>query len=241
MKVKQTISQIARLLGRHRSSISRELGRGRGQRGYRAEEACSKASDQAQRSRNARRIDPKVLADVDFYLGIQWSPEQIAGKVAVSHESVYLHVYANKAAGGDLHTHLRSQKPRRKRHLCGRDRRGQIPNRRWISERPSHIEERKQVGHWKGDTVIGAANKQAIMTLVERKSGFDVLVKVLNKSADLVGRGIKARLLPLSSRVKTFSLKTTARSLPITRQSIRALASGRTLPIRFAAGSAAAT
>jgi IS30 family transposase len=70
---------------------------------------------------------------VDFYLGIQWSPEQIEGKVAVSHESVYLNVYANKACGGDLHTHLRSQKPRLKSHLCGRDRRGQIPNRRPIS------------------------------------------------------------------------------------------------------------
>ena len=151
LKAKQTISEIARLLGRSRRSISRELSRGQGQRGYRAEQACSKASERAQHSRNVRRLDPKVWADVDFYLGIQWSPEQIAGKVAVSHESVYLHVYANKAAGGVLHAHLRSQKPRGKRHLCGRDRRGQIPNRRPISERPSHIEDRKQVGHWEGD------------------------------------------------------------------------------------------
>jgi IS30 family transposase len=89
-----------------------------------------------------------VLANAyirDDYLGIQWSSVQVAGKVAVSHECVYLHVYANKAAGGDLHKHLRIQKPRRKRHLSGRDRRGQIPNRRSISERPSHIEDRKQV------------------------------------------------------------------------------------------------
>jgi IS30 family transposase len=116
LKAKQTISEIARLLGRSCSTISRELGRGLGQRGYRAEQACSKASERAQLSRNARLIDPKVWAGVDFYLGIQWSHEQIAGKVAVSHESVYLHVYANKAAGGGLHAHLRSQKPRRKRH-----------------------------------------------------------------------------------------------------------------------------
>lgn len=83
--------------------------------------------------------------------------------MAVSHECVYLHVYANKAAGGDLDKNLRSQKPRRKRYLCGRDRRGQIPNRRPISVRPSHIEDRKQVGNWEeGDTVIGVAHKQAI-------------------------------------------------------------------------------
>ena len=194
------------MLDRSRSTISRELIRGCGLRGYRAEQACAKASERAQRSRNARRVDPKVWGDVDFYLGIQWSPEQIAGKFEVSHESVFLHVYAKKADGGDLHKNLRSQKPRRKRHLCGRDRRGQIPNRRPISERPSHSEDRKQVGHWEGDTVIGAAHKQAIVTLVERKSGFAVLAKVPNKSAGLVGRAIEAKLKPLNSRVKTLTV-----------------------------------
>jgi IS30 family transposase len=145
LKAKQTNNEIARLLGRYRSTISRELGRGRGrgrgrgQRGYRAEQACDKASGRAQLSLNARRLEFKVWSDVAFFLELQWSTEQIAGKCAVSHESVYLHVYANKDAGGDLHKNLRSQKPRRKRHLCGRDRRGQIPNRRPISERPSHI------------------------------------------------------------------------------------------------------
>jgi IS30 family transposase len=203
---KQTISEIARLLGRHRSTISRELGRGRGLRGYRAEQACSKASERAKKSRNARRVDAKVWADVSFYLGLQWSPEQIASKLEVSHESVYLHVYANKAAGGQLHKNLRSQKPRRKRHLSGRDRRGQIPNRRPISERPEHIEQRKQVGHWEGDTVIGAAHKQAIVTLVERKSGFAVLAKVSNKTTDLVRRAIEIKLKPLCSRVKTLTV-----------------------------------
>ena len=203
---KQTISEIARLLGRHRSTISRELGRGRGLRGYRAEQACSKASERAKKSRNARRVDAKVWADVSFYLGLQWSPEQIASKLEVSHESVYLHVYANKAAGGQLHKNLRSQKPRRKRYLSGRDRRGQIPNRRPISERPEHIEQRRQVGHWEGDTVIGAAHKQAIVTLVERKSGFAVLAKVSNKTTDLVRRAIVIKLKPLCSRVKTLTV-----------------------------------
>ena len=203
---KQTISEIARLLGRHRSTISRELGRGRGLRGYRAEQACSKASERAKKSRNARRVDASVWADVVFYLGLQWSPEQIADKVALSHECIYLHVYADKANGGDLHMNLRSQKPRRKRYLSGRDRRGQIPNRRPISERPSHIQGRKQVGHWEGDTVIGAAHKQAIVTLVERKSGFAVLAKVAHKTADLVGRAIEDKLKPLNARVNTLTV-----------------------------------
>jgi IS30 family transposase len=190
-------------LSRSHSTISRELSRGCGQRGYRAEQACVNATERTQRSCNARRVDSKVWFDVDFELGIQWSTEQIAGKVAVSHESVYLHVYTNKAAGGDLHKNLRSQKPRCKRYLCGRDRLGQIPNRLPISERPSHIEDRKQVIHCEGDTVFGAAHKQAIVTLVERKNGFAVLAIVSNKSAELFGRAIEAKLKPLSSPVKT--------------------------------------
>ena len=83
---------------------------------------------------------------------------------------------------------------------------GQIPNRRPISERPSHIEDLKKVGYWEGDTVIGTAHKQAIVTLVEHKSGFAVMAKVLNKSADLVGRAIEAKLKPLNPRVKTLTV-----------------------------------
>lgn len=62
------------------------------------------------------------------------------------------------------------------------------------------------MGHWEGDTLIGAAHKQAIVTLVDRKSGFAVLAKVLNKLADLVGRAIEAKLKPLNSRVKTLAV-----------------------------------
>jgi len=103
LKAKQTISEIARLLGRHRGTNSRERSRGRGRRGYRAEQACGKASERAKHSRNARRVDATVWSDVAFYLAIQRSPEQIADKVGVSYECVYLHVCANKAACGDLY------------------------------------------------------------------------------------------------------------------------------------------
>lgn len=206
MKVGQNSSQIAAVLGRHRSTISRELIRGRGQRGYRPEQACKQAQHRAQGSRNARRVDARVWSDVASCLELQWSPEQIAAKVPVSHESVYLHVYDDKKRGGQLHKHLRSQKARRKRYARGRDRRGQIPNRCPISERPAHIEDRKQVGHWEGDTVIGAAHQQAIVTLVERKSGYAVLAKVVNKTADLVSQAIENKLHPLAPRVKTLTV-----------------------------------
>ena len=178
MEAGQNISQIAVVLGRHRSTISRELAHDCGRQGYRPEQACKRAAQRALGSRNARRVETRVWSDVNACLELQWSPEQIAAKLPVSHESIYLRVYADKRSGGQLHKHLRSQKARRKRYASARDRRGQIPNRRPISERPAHVEDRKQIGHWEGDTVIGVAHQQAIVTLVERKSGF-VLIKKL--------------------------------------------------------------
>jgi hypothetical protein len=96
------------------------------------------------------------------------------------------------------------------------------------------------VGHWEGDTVIGAAHKQAIVTLVERKSGFALLAKVPNKSADLVGRTIEARLLPLNARVKTLTVDN-GKEFADHQAIDQALGIQTTLPIRIAVDSAAAT
>ena len=107
-------------------------------------------------------------------------------QLEVSHEAIYKHVYVDRSHGGDLYRHLRCQKKRRKRYTGGRDRRGQIIGRRSISKRPASIETRTQVGHWEGDTLIGKGHKQAIVSLVERKSGYTVLKKVSKKTSELV-------------------------------------------------------
>ena len=205
MKAQHNITQIAVQLGRNKSTISRELHRNAGSRGYRPKQACELAAQRSESSRNASTLAPWVKEQANVLLKLQWSPEQIAGKLPVSHETLYLHVYADKAHGGNLWKNLRCQKQKRKRYASGRDRRGQIPNRRPLSERPAHIEGRKQVGHWECDTVIGANHKQAIVTVVERKSGFAVMAKVSNKTADLVGSAIIDALTPFEARVKTLT------------------------------------
>lgn len=205
MKAQHTITQIAQLLGRDKSTISRELRRNTGNRGYRPKQACEMALHRSKACRNARIIAPWVKEQASALLALQWSPEQIAGKLPVSHETLYLHVYADKAQGGSLWKNLRCQKQKRKRYASGRERRGQIPHRRPLSERPAHIEGRKQIGHWECDTVIGANHKQAIVTMVERKSGFAVIAKVSNKTSDLVGAAIINALKPFEARVKTLT------------------------------------
>ena len=208
---KQTISEIARLLGRHRSTISRELGRGRGLRGYRAEQACSKASERAKKSRNARRVDAKVWADVSFYLGLQWSPEQIAGYLkinaqpTVSHESIYQRIYADKAAGGTLHLALRCQKPRRKRYGSGQERRGTIPNQVSIDKRPTLVNQRERFGDWEGDLVIGSGQHQALVTLNERTTRYSLIAHVPFKTAQAVSDAMISLLAPFAANVHTLT------------------------------------
>ena len=205
MKAGHNITQIADLLSRSKSTISRELHRNTGIRGYRPKQACELSRLRALGSRNAALVAPWVMEQATALLELQWSPEQIAGKLPVSHETLYQHVYADKAKGGKLWKNLRCQKQKRKRYASGLDRRGQIPNRRPLSERPLHIENRKQVGHWECDTVIGANHKQAIVTVVERKSGYAVIAKVSNKTSDLVGAAIIKVLKPFEARVKTLT------------------------------------
>lgn len=72
--------------------------------------------------------------------------------------------------------------------------------------RPAHIDGRKRVGHWEGNTVIGAGHNQAVVTVVERKSGYAKLKKVTNKSAALVSQAIENVLKPLNARVMTFTV-----------------------------------
>ena len=202
MKAQHNITQIAVLPGRNNSTISRELHRNVGNRGYRLKQDCELAAQPSESSRNASTLAPWVKEQANVLLKLQWSPEQIAGKLPVSHETLYLHVYTDKAHGGNLWKNLRCQKQKRKRYASGRDRRGQTPNHRPLSERPALIEDRKQVGHWECDTVIGANHKQAIVTLVERKSGFAVIAKVSNKTADLLGYAIIDAPTPFEARVK---------------------------------------
>jgi IS30 family transposase len=205
LKAGLTQAQISVNLGRHKSTISREISRNSGLRGYRPRQACLVAEDRAMNSRNARQIKGSHWLCVEDYLKKQWSPEQIASEVPISHETIYRHIYANKAMGGELYKSLRCQRKRRKRYAGGRERRGQILGRRSIVERPRHIEERRQIGHWEGDTLIGKRHKHAIVSLVERKSGYAVLAKVQHKTSDQVSTAIIKRLKPIAKRVRTLT------------------------------------
>ena len=96
MKAGHDQTQIAKLLDRHKSTISRELSRNCGLKGYRPKQACELMAKRSEQSRNAATVPAWVYEQAAHLLCLQWSPEQIAGKLPVSHETLNLHVYTDK-------------------------------------------------------------------------------------------------------------------------------------------------
>jgi transposase, IS30 family len=201
-------AEIAAVIGVHKSTVSRELRRNQGGRGYRPQQAQQMA--QNRRAKAMPRISAKAWAVVENLLRQEWSPEQISGrlkkeqKICISHEWIYQHVLADKGAGGDLYKHLRCQKQRRKRYGTY-NRRGKLLNCRSIEERPAIVAHRKRLGDWEVDTVFGKDHKQALVTLTERKSRFTLLGKVSQRTAQAVQDQICRLLLPVQDQVHTLT------------------------------------
>lgn len=203
MKAGQNLQAIAQILGRHKSTISWEVLRNSGLRGYRPRQADLLCQIRAQSSRNSFQIDQTTRGQVAEHIKLQWSPEQMPAFLPDIYEKIYRHVYADKAQGGSLWKHLRCEIKPRKRYASRQDRRGQIIGRCPISQRRAFVEAHSQVGHWEANAVIGASHKQALVTLVERKSGFVVLADMTRKTSDIVSQAIITGLAPLARCVKT--------------------------------------
>jgi transposase, IS30 family len=207
------VAKTAEHLKRSYSTVKRELERNRGGNGYRPKQAQTLALERLRRraTANARRIDQATWEKVEESLKFQCSPEQISGRLklegaaSVSHESIYRYVYADKRSGGTLWRHLRCQKTRRVRYGSGHNRRSAIGNRVSIDERPAIVARKSRLGDWEGDTIIGAGQQQAIVSLAERRSRYTVLAKVERKTADQVAHAIVAALQALAVPVHTLT------------------------------------
>ncbi|KAF0570011.1 Mobile element protein [Psychrobacter nivimaris] len=198
-----SINFIARALNRSPSTILREIRRNKSLRGYRVNNAHKKAC--ARRSNNALSIIADVWDWVTDKLKENWSPQQIAGvHGGLSHMSIYRYIWTNKRKGGRLWQCLRRKaKPYRQRLTA--ETRGRINDRVSIHERPSIVDARTRIGDWEADTIIGQHHKQAIVTLVERKTGLLKMKRVDNKTAQQVSEAMIELLKPVRLQVKTIT------------------------------------
>jgi len=180
-----TPSEIADELGRHRPTIYRELERnGCNDDRYRISKANSRARGRRSRSRRNKHFGHEDFKVVNKYIRKKWSPVQVASTLqknltlSIRHETIYKHIWADKASGGQLYTHLRQSQKKGQKRYNANDSRGILAGKRHISERSKTIEKRKRIGHWEIDTVMGSGDHHCILTLVERKTGFTLIGKL---------------------------------------------------------------
>ncbi|MCU7879424.1 MAG: IS30 family transposase [Candidatus Thiodiazotropha sp. (ex Lucinoma aequizonata)] len=114
-------------------------------------------------------------------------------RLSLHHETVYGLVYEDKAAGGDLYNHLRVAFKLYRKRYGHYDRRGKIKNRVNIDERPAIVESRCRIGDWEGDTVMGKGLKSALLTMVERKTLYTVIMRFTDKQSDLLQACLRSR------------------------------------------------
>jgi len=166
--------QIAETIGTTQPTVSRELTRNTGARGYRHKQAQQRTEQRRAEASQPTKMTPDMVTVIESKLRVEWSPEQISGwllndqVLLISHESIYLHIWADKQAGGDLFTHLRHQGKKYNKRRNGKSTRGQIKNRVCIDDRPQVVDDKSRIGDWEIDTMIGKGHSGALVTIVER-------------------------------------------------------------------------
>jgi IS30 family transposase len=210
LKQGMTQSFIADNIGVNKSTISREINRNTGKRSYRYKQAHMLACNR-QSMPKYQKWNLSIQQIVNCKLRLQWSPEQISGhlrvneNIEISHERIYQHILQDKKENGNLWTHLRRAHKKRKKRYGKADRRGIIPNKVMIAERPSVVDNKSRVGDFELDTIIGKGHKGAVVTIVDRKSKLLLARPVKRRTAALVSDAIIQLLKPYIKHTHTLT------------------------------------
>jgi IS30 family transposase len=213
-----TVREMARRLGRAPSTVSRELRRNADEPYYyRATTAHARAQARAGRPKIAKLvINEELRQEVQDRLEKQESPQQIAGRLRkdfprnpemwVSHETIYQSLYVESRGGlkRELAKNLRTGRTLRKPQRRPGERRGRIQDMVMIADRPAEVEDRAVPGNWEGDLILGKDGKSAIGTVVERTTGFLMLIHVpagVNR-VEAVRDGLIAKMGPLPDQLR---------------------------------------
>jgi len=191
-KAGSSITKIANQIGKHKSTISREIKRNADGRSgaYRAELAERKAKQRHKEKPKKTALNAEIEARILYYLTQEYSPEQIKGKCEregkdmVSIERIYQYIWVDKKRGGRLYTYLRTKGKKYAKRGHKKGSRGQIPNRTGIEQRPQVVDLKERFGDLEIDLVIGKEHQQALLTINDRATGLLFMGKVPNKKAE---------------------------------------------------------
>ena len=203
---------IALRLDRHVSTVYREIKRNATTHdgAYRAEKAQSYTQARRSRCRRKPQYSQEELARVEHLLRLDWSPEQVAGilrgvGLCISMQTIYRHVRRDRALQGDLWKRLRIVPKFGRKRYRSQDSRGVLPGKRHISERPAGAHRRSRRGHWEGDTVMGSDMRHCVLTLVERKTGFVIIMKLRARSKEQARRALLRAIARYPKMFKTIT------------------------------------
>lgn len=188
---RRPVRQIAARLGRHVSTVYRELARNATTHdgNYRAEKAHRYAVARRRRCRRKPHYSAREIAVVEALLRRRWSPQQIAGALRkqrwrISMQTIYRHIRRDRKRGGQLWRLTRIISKFGRKRYRSVDYRGVLPGKRHISQRPEEANTRASFGHWEGDTVMGADQRHCILTLVERQCGYVLIRKLRQRTKE---------------------------------------------------------
>ena len=208
-----TQTGIAVDIGVSQGTISRELARNKGFRGYRFLQAHRFAVQRGLARKGVVRVmTPCLIVRAETLLcDNQWSPEQISGALnredgtKVSYESLYRHIWSDKRTGGTLYLNLRQRGKKRNKRGAATAGRGLIPGRIDIAQRPAIVDAKSRLGDWELDSIIGAKHRGAITSMVERKTKLTILELLDGPTSEATKEGIIRRLTPHKKHVLTLT------------------------------------
>jgi IS30 family transposase len=205
-------TEIADIIGVHRSTISRELRRNSGCKSYRPRQAHGKALERRFAIPQRIKMTPSMIELIVHYICLDFSPEQVSGyldrvyKIKISHETIYKYIWANKKYGGNLYKHLRQGHRKNRKRYGSKNQRGRMKDRVSIDLRPGIVDTRSRIGDWEVDTVTGKNSKGYLITAVERKSKLTLIKRVTDKQSDRMANAIVNLLRPYKDRILTITL-----------------------------------
>lgn len=209
LKDQYSITAIASALGRHKSTISREVRRNTGGRGYRPKQAHVLCHQRRSQARKYIKLTPAIANYIEEKLALKWSPDQISQilkeehQTSISIERIYQFIAKDKLQGGSLYLNLRHGKKRRKKRCGQPERRGSIKNRVGIEHRPAIVNERSRIGDWELDTMIGKNHQGVLVTIVERYSLKTLIKKLDSKHSCAVTNACIEKLKPYKKHTHT--------------------------------------
>lgn len=211
LRSKRPRKEIFAVIGVSESTLSRELSRNSKPRSYNAKYAQMLADERQKEQHVKTKLTGYMFSYIKRKLKLYWSPDQIVGAAKedgipmLSYVTIYKLIRKDKQQGGELYKYLRNSGKKYKKRYGSLDKRGVIPDKVPIEQRPKEVDLKQRIGDFEVDLIIGKNHKGAQLTIVDRATSFTLIQTLKTKKASEVSKAIISALTPYKSIVKTIT------------------------------------